>query len=227
MRKQIANIITASRILSSICLLLCPVFSISFYIIYIYCGITDMADGAIARRTKSDSKLGAILDTVADSVFVAVCFVKILPTMQFPVWLWIWIIIIAIIKIGNFVWVLICNKKLISLHTILNKATGFLLFLFPLTLSFIEPVYSSVAVCLIATLSAINEMWHIRMGKEGVYRLLHSCQHNRRIDSKSYQRITIIDSTHLLWKIILWNYSLYLFAFSIKSESLTGFGTAI
>ena len=166
MRKQIANIITTSRILSSICLLLCPVFSISFYIIYIYCGITDMADGAISRRTKSDSELGAILDTVADSVFAAVCFVKILPTMQFPVWFWI--VIIAIIKIGNFVWVLICNKKQISLHTILNKATGFLLFLFPLTLGFIEPVYSSAAVCLIATLSAIDEVWHIRMGKEGV-----------------------------------------------------------
>ena len=168
MRKQIANIITTSRIIGSICLLLCPVFSISFYNIYIYCGITDMADGAIARRTKSDSKLGAILDTVADSVFVAVCFVKILPTMQFPVWLWFWIVIIAIIKIGNFVWVLICNKKLISLHTILNKATGFILFLFPLTLGFIEPVYSSAAVCLIATLLAIDEVWHIRMGKEGV-----------------------------------------------------------
>ena len=166
MRKQIANIITTSRIISSICLLLCPVFSISFYIIYLYCGITDMADGAIARRTKSDSKLGAILDTIADSVFGAVCFVKILPTMQFPVWLWIWIVIIAIIKIGNIVWRLICNKKLISLHTILNKATGFLLFLFPLTLGFIEPVYSSAAVCLIATLSAIDEMWHIRMGNK-------------------------------------------------------------
>ena len=168
MRKQIANIITTSRILSSICLLLCPVFSISFYIIYLYCGITDMADGAISRRTKSESELGAILDTVADSVFVAVCFVKILPTMQFPVWLWIWIVIIAIIKIGNFVGVLICNKKFTFLHTILNKATGFILFLFPLTLDFIEPIYSSAAVCLIATWSAIDEMWHIRIGKEGV-----------------------------------------------------------
>ena len=145
-----------------------------------------MADGAIARRTKSDSELGAILDTVADSVFVAVCFVKILPTMQFPVWLWIWIVIIAITKIGNIVWGLICNKKLISLHTILNKATGFLLFLFPLTLGFIEPVYSSAAVCLIATLSAIDEVWHIRMREEGVldkvdfcrtYQLANNCNH--------------------------------------------------
>lgn len=166
MRKQIANIITISRILSSIYLLLCPVFSISFYIMYLFCGITDMADGIIARKTKSISELGARLDTVADSVFVAVCFVKILPLMQFPAWLWTWIVIIAIIKIGNVILGLISNKKLVSIHTILNKVTGFLLFLLPLTLSFIEPIYSSVVVCLMATLSAINELYLIRIGKE-------------------------------------------------------------
>ena len=166
MRKQIANIITISRILSCIYLLLCPVFSISFYIMYLFCGITDMADGIIARKTKSISELGARLDTAADSVFVAVCFAKILPLMQCPTWLWIWIVIIAIIKIGNVVWGLISNKKLVSIHTILNKVTGFLLFLLPLTLSFIEPIYSSVVVCLMATLSAINELYLIRIGKE-------------------------------------------------------------
>lgn len=91
-----ANIITNSRILSSICLLLCPVFSIVFYIVYLFCGITDMADGTIARKTKPVRELGARLDTVADSVFVAVCFVKILPLMQFPIWLWIWIVIVFV-----------------------------------------------------------------------------------------------------------------------------------
>ncbi|MEE1076379.1 MAG: CDP-alcohol phosphatidyltransferase family protein [Acutalibacteraceae bacterium] len=166
MSKQIANIITISRILSCIYLLLCPVFSISFYIMYLFCGITDMADGIIARKTKSISELGARLDTVADSVFVAVCFVKILPLMQFPAWLWTWIVIIAIIKIGNVILGLISNKKLVSIHTILNKVTGFLLFLLPLTFSFIEPIYSSVVVCLMATLSAINELYLIRIGKE-------------------------------------------------------------
>ena len=125
-----------------------------------------MVDGTIARKTKSVSESGARLDTVADSVFVAVCFVKILPLMQFPSWLWTWIVIIAIIKIGNVVWGLISNKKLVSIHTILNKVTGFLLFLLPLTFSFIEPIYSSVVVCFMATLSAINEVYYTRIGKE-------------------------------------------------------------
>lgn len=166
MRKQIANLITVSRILCSICLLFWPVFSIGFYIVYLFCGFTDMVDGTIARKTESVSEVGARLDTVADNVFVAVCFVKILPLMQLPTWLWTWIVIIAIIKIGNVVWGLISIKKLVSTHTILNKVTGFLLFLLPLTLSFIEPIYSSAVVCFIATLSAINEVCYTRIGKD-------------------------------------------------------------
>ena len=86
--------------------------------------------------------------------------------MQFPAWLWIWIVIIAIIKIGNVVWGLISNKKLLSLHTILNKVTGFLLFLLPLTLGFIEPIFTSAVVCFVATLSAISEVYHTMTGKE-------------------------------------------------------------
>ena len=166
MKKQIANIITGSRILCSICLLRSLVFSVAFYIMYLFCGITYMVDGTIARKTKSVSETGARLDTVADLVFVAVCFKKILPLIQFPTWLWIWIVVIATIKIGNVVWGLICNKKLVSMHTILNKVTGFLLFLFPLTLRFIEPMYSSVIVCSLATVSAINEVYYTRMGRE-------------------------------------------------------------
>jgi CDP-diacylglycerol--glycerol-3-phosphate 3-phosphatidyltransferase len=80
--------------------------------------------------------------------------------------LWNWIVIIAIIKIGNVVWGLISNKKLVSIHTILNKVTGFILFLLPLTFCFIEPIYSSAVVCFIATLSVITEVYYTRIGRE-------------------------------------------------------------
>ena len=163
MKKQLANLITSSRILCSIFMLFFPAFSVAFYILYLFCGITDMIDGTIARKMKSVSETGARLDTFADTIFVAVCFVKILPLIQFPNWLWIWIIVIATIKISNIVWGLICNKKLISIHTNLNKATGFLMFLFPMTLGYFEPTYSSVVVCSLATISAINEIYYTKM----------------------------------------------------------------
>ena len=125
-----------------------------------------MADGIIARKTKTISKLGARLDTAADIIFVAVCLVKILPLIHFPIWLWIWIAVIITIKIGNILLGFIRGKRLMSIHTILNKATGFLLFLFPFTLGFIEPMYSSVMMCSLATVSAINEAYYTRMGRE-------------------------------------------------------------
>ncbi len=166
MRKQLANIITISRIIGSIGLLCCPVFSVCFYAVYLFCGYTDIIDGAIARKSKTVSEFGARLDTVADIVFVAVCFVKILPLIHLPVGIWIWITMIATIKIGNILFWVFLGKGFISLHTVLNKATGFLLFLLPFTIGFIEPMYSSVIVCSVATISAMNEVYYTRMGRE-------------------------------------------------------------
>ena len=166
MKKQIANIISSCRILFSICLLFCPVFSVGFYSTYILCGFTDMVDGTIARKTNAASEFGATLDTISDFLFFAVSLVKLLPIIHISKWIWIWIVVIAIIKICNVIWGYICKKKFISLHTIMNKTTGLLLFLLPLTLSFIEPNYSFTAVCFIASISAIQEGYYIGIGRE-------------------------------------------------------------
>ncbi len=157
MIKHIANIVTGCRILGSVLLLFFPAFSVEFYIIYIICGFSDMIDGTIARKTNSTSELGAKIDTAADLAFITVSLIKMLPTINIPGWLWIWGVVIAIIKIGNIIWGYVSEKQFISLHTIMNKITGLLLFLLPLTLSFVELKYSSIVVCSIATFAAIQE----------------------------------------------------------------------
>ena len=157
MIKHIANIVTGCRILGSIMLLFFPAFSVEFYIIYILCGFSDMTDGTIARKTNSTSELGAKIDTAADIVFVTVSLIKILPAINVPQWLWIWGVIIAIIKIGNIILGYVYKKQFISLHTVMNKITGLLLFLLPFTLSLAEVKYSFIAVCSIATFAAIQE----------------------------------------------------------------------
>ena len=162
MIKHIANIVTGCRIWGSVILLFFPAFSVEFYIIYLICGFTDMIDGTIARKTNSTSELGAKIDTVADLVFVAVSLIKILPVIHIPMWLWIWGVVIAIIRIGNIIWGYISKKQLISLHTIMNKITGLLLFLLPLTFHFVELKYSSIAVCIIATFAAIQEAQQLK-----------------------------------------------------------------
>ena len=161
MTKHIANILTGCRIFGSILLLFFPAFSLDFYITYILCGFSDMLDGTIARKTNSSSKFGSQLDTIADLVFVVVSMIKLLPVIHIPGWLWIWGGVIAVIKISNIMWGYVSKKQFISLHTIMNKVTGLLLFLLPLTISFVELKYTAIVVCSVATFSAIQEGFYI------------------------------------------------------------------
>ena len=164
MKKQIANIITLCRILGSIELLFCPVFSDSFYGLYIFCGLTDMVDGTIARKTGAASSFGARLDTVADFLFVIASFVKLIPAIRIPVWTWVWAAVIAVVKLVNLVWGILGRKQMPSLHTIANKVTGLCLFLLPLTMSLVDLRYTAPMVCVIATIAAIQEGHYIVKG---------------------------------------------------------------
>ena len=118
-----------------------------------------MVDGTVARRTNSASDFGARLDTVSDFVFMSVALIKFLPHLHIPVLLWIWIGVIAMIKLGNVAWGFVRTKKLISTHTVLNKVAGLLLFLLPMTISFIELTYTLPFVCAVATAAAIHEVY--------------------------------------------------------------------
>ena len=157
MTKHIANILTSCRILGSIFLLFFPAFSVGFYVLYLFCGFSDMIDGTVARKTNSASQFGSGLDTIADLVFVVAAMCKLLPAIHLPGWLRIWGGVIAMIKLANIVWGFVRRKKLVALHTVLSKITGLLCFLLPLTLQFIEPIYSFAVVCIIATIAAIQE----------------------------------------------------------------------
>ena len=160
-----ANIITASRIVFSAALLCCPVFSPVFYILYLASGITDMTDGTVARKTNTVSKFGERLDSAADMIFVLVCFIRLIPVLDIPLWLYIWIAVIVIIRIVNIISGFVIQKRFVILHTITNKLTAALLFILPLTLQFVDLSYSAVIVCCFATFAAIQEGHYIRTGK--------------------------------------------------------------
>ena len=166
MTKHIANILTGCRIFGSILLLFFPAFSLDFYITYLLCGFSDMVDGTIARKTNSTSKFGSQLDTIADFFFVVASSVQLLPVIHIPGWLWIWGGVIAVIKISNIIWGYVSKKQFISLHTMMNKVTGLLLFLLPLTVSFAELQYIAIVVCSVATLSAIQEGFYVIADRE-------------------------------------------------------------
>ena len=161
--KHLPNILSSLRIVGAVALLQNNVSSIPFWVFYIVCGISDIADGWLARKLKCVSKTGALLDSMADICFVACCAWKLLPILELPQWLWLWAGIIVAIKVVNQTSTLVMYGRCCFPHTLANKATGFLLFIaVPMTVWSIIPI---AIVAAIATLAAIHEGHFIRTNK--------------------------------------------------------------
>ena len=163
--KSLPNAISALRFLGSVCLLFFGVESCAFWVIYFVCGLSDMADGYLARKLGCESKMGALLDSLADLAFVICCCFKLIPALAFPKWLWIWGGVIVATKVINQISALVIYKKFVFPHTVANKVTGVLLFVgVPLTL-FLESIVSMVIVAVVATIAAVQEGHFIRTEK--------------------------------------------------------------
>ncbi len=163
--KSLPNAISALRFFGAICLLFFGVESCAFWVIYFVCGLSDVLDGYIARKLGCESKVGALLDSLADLAFVICCCFKLIPALAFPKWLWIWGEVIVAIKVINQISALEMYKKCIFPHTIANKVTGVLLFVgVPLTV-FLESIVPMVIIAVVASFAAVQEGHFIRTEK--------------------------------------------------------------
>lgn len=161
-----ANYVTSMRIVCSIALLFCPALSPIFYVLYIIAGVTDMVDGTIARKTNTVSEFGSRLDTSADFIFVIACLIKLVPILNVDTWIYVWVAAIAVIKVINVVSGYVVQKKFVTVHSVMNRITGALLFALPLILHFIDLKVSVLVICTVATFAAIQEGHFIRTGIE-------------------------------------------------------------
>jgi len=158
--KYLPNILSSLRIVGAVALLLAGVSGIPFWVLYIACGSSDIADGWLARKLGCVTKTGALLDSLADICFVVCCALRLLPILELPTWLWIWAGVIVVIKIINQVSALVMRGRCCFPHTMANKVTGLLLFLaVPMTFWSIIPLSVVAAV---ATFAAIQEGHFIR-----------------------------------------------------------------
>jgi len=156
--KKIPNILCILRIVLSLSFLLLRPFSGLFLAVYLFCGFTDMIDGYIARKANAVSTLGAALDSAADTVFIGILMIVLLPVMKIPQWIWIYIAVIAAVRIASVLIAYIKYRKIAMLHTYSNKATGLILFTVPILYSYIDMSLLGGIVCSVALLSAAEEM---------------------------------------------------------------------
>ena len=152
--KHWPNVISLLRIAGSISLLFCDVKGWPFWTLYVLCGLSDIADGWLARKLHAESKTGAVLDSVADLLFVAFSAARLLQVVEIPVWLWTWGGVIVFIKMVNQVSALVVCKRFCFPHTWANKLTGLLLFLVaPAVFGSVIPI---AIVAAIATFAAVQ-----------------------------------------------------------------------
>lgn len=148
-KKNIPNIITSIRLIGAIAVLFLRPFSVEFYIVYGSCGVTDVLDGFIARKFHLESKLGSILDSVADLLFLGVMAYKVVPVLIDVLELWNWLIIL--IPTGlHFSAYMICAfkfHKFSSLHTYSNKILSASIFFYPfMFIGWIKVLYDTYEI---------------------------------------------------------------------------------
>lgn len=120
--------------------------------------MSDILDGYIARKMDATSKLGQVLDSIADLIFICVVLYACLPVLIFPFWIICWIALVAVIRMASILMGFAKYHKLAFLHTYANKFTGIMLFLFPVLLLAVGKELTAIAICGIASISAIEEL---------------------------------------------------------------------
>ncbi|MBQ5671559.1 MAG: CDP-alcohol phosphatidyltransferase family protein, partial [Oscillospiraceae bacterium] len=159
------NCITALRMVGTLFLLVIEPLTALFFVVYSLTGVTDVLDGYIARKTGCVTEFGSKLDSVADLLFYGVMLLRIFPVMwvRLPGEIWFAVGLIIAIRAASYFLAASKTGELASLHTYMNKLSGFAVFCIPYVIleSYAVPVCS--AVCMITALASAEELLiHIR-----------------------------------------------------------------
>lgn len=157
--RNLPNCITGLRIILALCMLPVPALSVAFYVLHTLCAVSDVADGFLARRCHLESELGARLDSVADLLFWGIVTVKVLCVIwpQYTALEYTLFAAAVVLRLAAYGIALRKFRCFPSLHTWLNKLTGFALFVVIYLLNWFPAQVCNV-VFVIAIAAALEEM---------------------------------------------------------------------
>lgn len=159
LKKSIPNILSLLRIFLSFALPL-TIHSPGWFVgLVLLIGVTDIADGYIARRYQWVTKLGAKLDSLGDLVFFAiVLLIVFLRYEQIIADNYSWFLMTLALKITTAVLSKVKYGEFVFIHTVANKLTGFLVFVAIVLIPFDTIAYLITGVFLMAILAAAEEL---------------------------------------------------------------------
>ncbi|MCO5215795.1 MAG: CDP-alcohol phosphatidyltransferase family protein [Thermomicrobiales bacterium] len=128
-----------------------------FLIAHALGSVSDAADGYLARRFNLQSAAGAIFDSLADALYIAVLLVVMIPYLTWTPWIVGWMVAILVVRLSAIGIGWRRFGELAFIHTYANKCTGALIVCVPFLLILFESVPILTAVCILATISAVEE----------------------------------------------------------------------
>ena len=159
----IPNSVTALRIAGAVMLPVFEPLSSPFLACYLFCGITDTADGFLARRLHAESRFGAALDGCADALFFLISLTVFLSYFSLPTWIWAICSFVAAVKITA----LILRYKKSGVFGFsagrVNKAAGIVLFLFPFFALSTGAVFAAGICGVFSTAAAVHELYSVKV----------------------------------------------------------------
>lgn len=168
--KNLPNLLSVSRIIIGILLFFLGGQPLLFTLLYLYCGLSDVADGYIARRLKIESALGAKLDSAGDVVlYTLITFMLFAHTQLMEENAMLWLVIsIFIIKLINVLLTRIRFGQWAMMHTLANKVSGLLVYvMLPVYILFpYAPVCIAIAVAVVALMATVEEAVIVFTAKE-------------------------------------------------------------
>lgn len=165
--KYVVNAITISRMLLSVLLLFLLDNRAAAFAVFILCGLSDVADGFIARRTGTKSTVGAKLDAAADLFMFGII------TICLFIWsgeelkgLLPYLAAVVAIRLANMVIAAFKYHTFAIIHTWGNKITGIMVFVTFAAFILYDNAVIFLPLSFIAILSALEEtVIHITSGK--------------------------------------------------------------
>lgn len=159
MKKQIANIISFSRIIASVVLFFFSAITNVFLYIYIYCGFTDFIDGKIARKFESESIFGSIIDTIGDVLmYVALAKVLIIQNL-IPLWFYFIEGVAVVLFLISATIAKIKSGKFYFVHSRFGKLMGASMFVLPFAMRFFNASIWIGVICSVSNIAAIESIY--------------------------------------------------------------------
>lgn len=154
------NAISCLRIICAVGLLFTQPLSISFFILYSLCGVTDVLDGTLARAMGCTSDMGAVLDSVSDLLFYAIMMGKMFPVLLEQLSMVIWYIGIGVVTLRIVTYLTAAWKfrRFAALHTYLNKLTGLAVFSIPYLMLVLDANIACIPAAALGFLSTLEEL---------------------------------------------------------------------